>query len=312
METSRYFPLCILLGLFSVFTFPSTLFFHPYSHFSSLIISFLNYFSLFPFPFFSLFLWDYLFLLTFLLFFHHVSPINVFYWLQLPLCSLCCSQDLCGICWSPWALTPTSEGRIRPGEKFLQFKETRWQVLGEECWNSNLNFHPECPSGLDNQAAPGRWAITALPCARDQWAEHPAGASEGSNLPDVHESKWKRENGKWHLIPKWVKLSLYPEKQLTADTGLGIEGISAGAKSPLGSIKACCKLQGHLCMSSVKLGITWACWHPAGLGFIALEIPQGALTHQELWALQGLMDILKHFGVTVWRVAGKTWASKTL
>lgn len=41
---------------------------------------------------------------TFLWFIPHVSPVNC---LQLPLCSLCCSQDLCGICWSPWALTST-------------------------------------------------------------------------------------------------------------------------------------------------------------------------------------------------------------
>lgn len=93
LHPSFYFPFFSLLSFLFSFQFFNNSFFK-------------NYFSLFPFLFFSLFLWDCLFLLPSLWFFHHVSPVNVFYCLQLPLSSLCCSQDLCGVCWSPWALTP--------------------------------------------------------------------------------------------------------------------------------------------------------------------------------------------------------------
>lgn len=48
------------------------------------------------------------------------------------------------------------------------------------------------------------------------------------------------------------RLSLYPEKQLTAKTPLRPPGISAAAQPPLWKIKAWCKLQGHLWISSRK------------------------------------------------------------
>lgn len=91
VKMSMDFSLCIFLGLFSPFTFPSPspLFFHPYSHSISLLI-----FSPPPHPlffsvpvslplglsFFPLLLW----------FFHHFSSFSVFVCLQFPLCSFYC------------------------------------------------------------------------------------------------------------------------------------------------------------------------------------------------------------------------------
>lgn len=93
---------CLHLSFFLFFSLLSSLFsFQFFNNFFLKIIFSISFSILLSF------LWDCLFLFTFFWFIHRVSPVNVFNCLQLPLGSLCCSQDLCDICSSPRALTPT-------------------------------------------------------------------------------------------------------------------------------------------------------------------------------------------------------------